>query len=96
MYMYWSRVKHSLNCIEHLDKHRLIKITIAIEAAQILLEILHSHRHIQTFGIVIVLVHVQHNYGVGQAECGIRIGKRLVIASLSIKIYRTSLGWFRN
>lgn len=43
---------------------------------------LHSHWSVLLLDIMIVLVHVQHNYSIGQCEGRITVHKRLIHAFL--------------
>jgi hypothetical protein len=76
------KTNYSLDRLEYTAQHLQIKIRIPVESPQILCEIIDRHRNVQPLGVVIVLVHVQHNDGVGQPKGGICVGERFTVAGL--------------
>lgn len=63
-------------------QHILIKVGVAVEASQILHELIDRHWDVQAFCIVVVLIHVQHDDRIRQPEGSVRIGERLFVTRL--------------
>lgn len=71
-----------LDRIEDSLQHFGIKVIASVAAPQVADKLLHRHGDVELFGIVVVLVHVQHDDGIGETEGCIRVSKRISIAFL--------------
>lgn len=60
----FSTGNYLLDGIENGRQHLLVKVAFSINTTKILAEILGRHRYIETLGIMIVLIHVQHDYSI--------------------------------
>lgn len=68
--------------MEYSFKHTLIEVLRAIQSPEVLDKVLDRHGHVEFLGVVVVLVHVQHDHGVGQPEGRVSVREWLSIRAL--------------
>jgi hypothetical protein len=81
--MLTTQFVYSLDPTVDLIQQFLIEILASIHVLEVSLELVHSHGVVLPFYIIIVLIHVQHDYSICQRKCCISIGKRLTILFLN-------------